>query len=118
MEKIIRTDCMRNGEVLLRVKKEKNMVETIKRRKANSNCHIRSRNGLLKYIIEGMIEGRIEMTERRGRRRDQLLDDRQKKERILLIESGSTRLPSMQNSLCNSLGICQETDSSVLNVRK
>jgi len=32
-------------------------------------------NGLIKYFIEGMIEGRIEVTEGLGRRRKQLVDD-------------------------------------------
>jgi hypothetical protein len=32
-------------------------------------------NGLLKYVIEGMIEGGIEVTGRLGRRRKQLVDD-------------------------------------------
>jgi hypothetical protein len=34
---------------------------TIKRRKANWTGHILCRNCLLKHIIEGKIEGRIEM---------------------------------------------------------
>jgi hypothetical protein len=33
------------------------------------------RNCLLKHVIEGEIEGRIEVTGRRGRRSKQLLDD-------------------------------------------
>jgi hypothetical protein len=33
------------------------------------------RNCLLKHVIEGKLEGRIEMTGRRGKRRKQLLDD-------------------------------------------
>jgi hypothetical protein len=37
------------------------------------------RNYLLKYVIEGKIVGRIEVTERRGRRHKQLLDDLKKK---------------------------------------
>jgi hypothetical protein len=37
------------------------------------------RNFLLKHVIEGKIEGRIEMTGRRGRRRKQLLDDYKEK---------------------------------------
>jgi len=32
-------------------------------------------NGLLKHVTEGMIEGRIEVTERQGRRRRQPVDD-------------------------------------------
>jgi len=37
--------------------------------------HILRRNFLLKHIIDGKIEGTIEVTGRRGRRREQLLDD-------------------------------------------
>jgi hypothetical protein len=48
---------------------------TIKRRKANCIGHILRRNCLLKHVIEGKLEGRIEMTGRRGGRRKQLLDD-------------------------------------------
>jgi hypothetical protein len=33
------------------------------------------RNCLLKHVVEGTIEGRIEVMGRRGRRRKQLLDD-------------------------------------------
>jgi hypothetical protein len=33
------------------------------------------RNCLLEQVIEGKIAGRVEVTERRGRRRKQLLDD-------------------------------------------
>jgi hypothetical protein len=62
-------------EVLHRVKEERNILHTIKRRKANWIGHILHSNCLLKYIIEGMIEERIEVTGRRRRRRKQLLDD-------------------------------------------
>jgi hypothetical protein len=54
---------------------------TIKRRKANLIGHILRRNCLLKHVIEGKLEGRREMTGRRGRRRKQLLDDLQEKRR-------------------------------------
>jgi hypothetical protein len=33
------------------------------------------RNFLLKHVIEGKVEGRIEMMARRGRRRKQILDE-------------------------------------------
>jgi hypothetical protein len=33
----------------------------------------------MKHVIEGKIEGRIEVKERRGKRRKQLLDDRKDK---------------------------------------
>jgi hypothetical protein len=71
MEKISWTDRVRNEEVLHRVKEERNIVHTIKRRKANWIGHILRRNCLLKHVIEVKLEGRIEMTGRRGRRRKQ-----------------------------------------------
>jgi hypothetical protein len=46
-----------------------------KRRKANCIGHVFRRNWLLKHVIEG----RIEMTRRRGRRRKQLLGDLKEK---------------------------------------
>jgi hypothetical protein len=58
-----------------------NIVHTVKRRKANWIGHILRRNCLLKQVIEGKLEGRIEMTETRGRRRKQLLDDLKEKRR-------------------------------------
>jgi hypothetical protein len=70
---------VRNEEVLHRVKEERNIVHTIKRRKANWIGHILRRNCLLKRVIEGKLEGRIEMTGRRGRRRKQLLVDLKEK---------------------------------------
>jgi len=66
--KIIGTDRVRNEEVLHRVKEERNMVHTINRRKDNWIGHIWCRNCLLKQVIEGETEGRLEVTGRRGRR--------------------------------------------------
>jgi hypothetical protein len=75
------TDRVRNEEVLQRVKEERNILHTIKGRKANWIGHLLRRNCLLKHAIEGKLEGRIEMTGRRGRRRKQLLDDLKEKRR-------------------------------------
>ena len=43
--------------------------------------HVLRRNCLLKHVIEGKLEGRIEMMGRRGIRRKQLLDDLKEKRR-------------------------------------
>jgi hypothetical protein len=75
MEKINWTDCVRNEEILHRVKEERNILHKIKRRKANWIGHILRRNCLLKHVIEGKIEGNIERTRIRGIRCKQLLDD-------------------------------------------
>ena len=74
MEKISWTDRVRNEEVLHKVKEERNIVHTIKRRKAKWVGHILRRNCLLKHVIEAKIEG-IVVTRRQGIRRKQVLDD-------------------------------------------
>jgi hypothetical protein len=45
------------------------------------------RNCLLKHVIEGKLEGRIEMMGRRGRRRKQLLDDLKEKRRYWKLKA-------------------------------
>ena len=69
------TDRVRNEEVLHRVKEERNILYTVKRRKANWIGHILCRNCLLEHVMEGKVEERMEVTGRRGRRCKQLLDD-------------------------------------------
>jgi hypothetical protein len=67
-----RTDHVRNKEVLLRIKEQRNIYEI---RKANWVGHILLRNCLLPQVIEGKIKGGTEVTGRRGRRRRRLLDE-------------------------------------------
>jgi hypothetical protein len=66
---------VRNKEVLQIVKEERNVLHTANKRKGNWIGHILCRNCLLKHVIEGKIEEKIEVTGRRGRRHKQLLDD-------------------------------------------
>ena len=66
---------MLNEEVLLRVKKQRNILHEIRKQKANWIGHILRTNCLLQRVIEGKIKGAIEVTGRRGRRRGKLLDD-------------------------------------------
>ena len=75
MWKISCTDRMRNEDVLHRVKKERNILHTVNRRKANWIGHILHRNCLLHRVNEGKIEGWIGVTGRWERRRKQLLDN-------------------------------------------
>ena len=79
MKKIIWTEHVRNEEVLLRVKEQRNILHEISKRKANLIGHIPRRNCLLQRVIEGKIKGGIEVTGRRGRRRRKLLDDLKEK---------------------------------------
>jgi hypothetical protein len=71
IEKLSWTDRVNNEAVLHRVKEERNILHTVRRRKANWIGHILRRNCLLSHIIEGKIRG----TRRRGKRCKQLLDD-------------------------------------------
>ena len=75
MEKIIWNDHVRNEEVFLRVKEQRNIPHEIRKRKANWIGHILRRNCLLQRVIEGKIQGEIEVPGRQGRRRRNLLDN-------------------------------------------
>jgi len=74
MEKISWTDHVRNEEVLLRVK-ERNILDEIRKRKANWIGHILRWNYFLEKVIEGKKKEGTEVTRRRGRRRRKLTDD-------------------------------------------
>jgi len=74
-ENISWTDRVRNEEVLLRVKEQRNILHEIRKQKANCMGYSLCRNCLLKGIVEGRTKERIEVTKRRGKRRKQLLDD-------------------------------------------
>jgi hypothetical protein len=62
---------VRNTVVVRRIEQERNILHTVKGREGQWFGHILHRNCLLKHVIEG----RIEVTGRRGRRRKKLLDD-------------------------------------------
>lgn len=91
MEKISPTDSVRNEEVLCRVKGKRDIRHTLKRRKGN--C-------IRKHIVDEKIERRIERTEIRGRRRNEILE----------IEKGSIILHSVENSLWTRLWTCGKRD--------
>jgi hypothetical protein len=55
--------CEKN-KMLQRVEEERNILQTLIRRKANSVGHIWHKNCLLKHIIEGKMDKRIEMAGR------------------------------------------------------
>jgi len=66
---------VRNEDVLLRVKEQRNILHEIRKRRAKWIGHILRRNCLLQRVTEGKIQGGIEVTGRQGRRRRKLLDD-------------------------------------------
>ena len=65
LEKISWTADMRNEEVIHRVKEDRNILRTIKRRKADCIGHNLRRNCLIKHVIEGKVEGRSERKRRK-----------------------------------------------------
>ena len=75
MEKISCTDHVKNEDVLLRVKEQRNILHEIRKWKVNWIGHILRRNCLLRWVTEGKIQGEIEVTGRQGRRCRKLLDD-------------------------------------------
>jgi len=79
MEKISWTDHVRNEDVLLTVKEKRNILHEIRIWKANWIGHILRRNCLLQRVIEGKIQGGIEVTGRQGRRRRKLLGNLKKR---------------------------------------
>jgi hypothetical protein len=79
MEKIGWTDHVRNEDVLLKVKEQRNILHEIRKRQPNWIGHILRRNGLLRRVIGGKIQGGIKVTGRQGRRRRKLLDDLKKR---------------------------------------
>jgi hypothetical protein len=78
-KRIVVVDNVRNEDVLLRVKEQRNILYEIRKRKASWIGHILRRNCLLQRVIEGKIQGGIEVTGRQGRRRRKLLDDLKKR---------------------------------------
>jgi hypothetical protein len=66
---------VKNEDVLLRVKEQRNILHEIRKGKANWIGHILRRNCLLQGVIEGKIQGGIEVTGKQRRRRRKLLDD-------------------------------------------
>jgi hypothetical protein len=101
-------DGVRN-EVLQRVKGERNILCTMKKKRTNWIGHILHRNCPLKHVIEGKIEGKIEVMGRRGRRCKQLLDDFKEVREYWKLEEEALD-PILENSLWKRLWTCCKTD--------
>jgi hypothetical protein len=86
MEKFSWTDHVRNEDVLLKVKEQRNILHEILKRKTNWIGHILRRNCLLQRVTEGKIQEGIEVTGRRGRRRRKLWIILRKGEDTLILK--------------------------------
>jgi len=71
MEKSSWNDRKENYEVLSKSQGKRNILRTIKRRKANWIGHIWRRNCFIKHVFDG----KVEETRRQGGRSKQLLND-------------------------------------------
>ena len=107
MEKISWTDHVRNKDVLLRVKEQRNILHEIRKRKANWIGHILPRNCLLQQIIEGKIKGGIEVTGRRGKRRRKLLDDLKEMRGCSHLKEEALRSHYVESSLWKRFWTCR-----------
>jgi hypothetical protein len=100
---------VKNEEVLLRVREEMNILHRVKRRKANWIGHVMPRCCLLKRVIEGRIEGTIEVEGRQGRRSKQLPDDLKKKREYWKLKAEALD-GTVENWLWKFLRSRHETD--------
>jgi hypothetical protein len=102
---------VRNEEVLLRVKEQRNILHEISKRKANWIGHILRRNCLLQQVVEGKIKGGIEVTGRRGRKRRKLLDDlKERREYSRLTDEALDRTVLRASFLWTRFWTCRETE--------
>ena len=104
MEKISWTYNVRNEEVLLRVKEQRNILHEIRKRKANWIGHILRRNCLLKQVIEGKIKGEMEVTIRQGRRSKKLLNDLKYRRRYSHLKEKALERTMWMNSFGGGFG--------------
>jgi hypothetical protein len=106
MEKISWTDHVRNEDVLLRVKEQRNILHEIRKRKANWIGIILRSNCLVQRVTEGKIQGGIKVTERQGRRRRKLLDDLKERRGSLISKR------KLWIALCGELALEEALDLS------
>jgi len=98
---------VRDEEVLLRVKEQRNILHEISKRKADWIGHILRSNCLLQRVTEGKIKGGIEVTGRRGRRRRKLLDDlKERRGYCHLKEEALHRLLNEWINVCVCVCVC------------
>jgi hypothetical protein len=109
---------VRNEDVLLRVKEQRNILHEISKLKANWIGHILCRNCFLQQVIEGKIKGGIEVTGRRGRRRRKLLEEVKERREIIISEGGSSRSHNVESSFWKRFGTGRKTDCSMDGFRR
>ena len=97
---------MRNEDVLLRVKEQRNILLEIRKRKVNWIGHILRRNCLLQRVTEG----KIQVAGRQGRRRRKLLDDLKERRGCSHLKEEALDRTILESSLWKRLWTCRKTD--------
>jgi hypothetical protein len=103
---------VKNAEILRRVKEERNILYTIKSRKANWIGDILRRNCHLKHVIEG----KTDMKGWRRRRLKQPLDDFKEKKTYSKLKEKALDC-TVENSLWKRLRTCRKTDYRMKRLR-
>jgi hypothetical protein len=93
------------SKVLLTVKEQRNILQEISKRKANWIGHILRRSCVVRQVIEEKINGGIEVTGRRGRRRRKLLDDLKERRGYSYLKE-----ETLDRTMWKRLWTCRETD--------
>jgi len=78
--------AMKHEVVFTQRRGKSSILLAVNQRKVQYNGHILHMNSLPKHINEGNIEKEIEVAVRRGRRGEQLLDDRRKTRRYYKLK--------------------------------
>jgi len=104
-EKISWTNRVRNEEVLHMVNDERHVLHTIKKRNGNSFGHILCKNCLLKHIVEGKREERIEVQGRRGGRNKQVLDELKETRRYWKLKEEALALTRWRTRVGRDYGL-------------
>jgi hypothetical protein len=78
-EKFSWSKHVKNEEIIHKVKEERNILHTVKRRKAKRIGHILHRNCLLKHVTAVKIEGQLEVAGTRKTTCEQLLNNLKEK---------------------------------------
>jgi hypothetical protein len=92
---------------------ERNILHTLRGRKANVILHMMHGNCLVRHVIEGNIEGRIEVTGRRGGRRKRLLDDLKETRRYCKLKEEALDGTVCRTGAARGLWTCRKAHSGM-----
>ena len=96
----------------------KDYFQVIKRREANWIGHILGTNCVLKHLVEVNLEGRLEVTRRRGRRRKKLVDDFKEKRGNWKVKDEALDRTLRRTRFGRSYGPVAKQTIEGMNVRK